>query len=184
MELTHLRQAIGVVDRDFAQAIARRLEHPLNAQLYTAASAPRTPSALAEALVNVPDARTKSLAIAGFYRNVVIQNLCDEGCDAAARECIEFDNLCLEALARRFNYSSLVGQTKLKAGLVPAEAIEASITNTAVEEAVYSRLDTFAREVGIGEPKRRHLIGIYRDWIVPASRILQVLQLQQRQRLR
>ena len=172
MELTHLRQAIGVVDRDFAQAIARRLEHPLNAQLYTAASAPRNPSALAEALVNVPDARTKSLAIAGFYRN------------AAARECIEFDNLCLEALARRFNYSSLVGQTKLKAGLVPAETIEASITNTAVEEAVYSRLDTFAREVGIGEPKRRHLIGVYRDWIVPASRILQVLQLQQRQRLR
>lgn len=183
MELTHLRQAIGVVDRNFAQAIARRLEHPLNAQLYTSAPAPRNPSALAEALVNVPDARTKSLAIAGFYRDVVLQNLCAEGYDSAARECLELDNLCLEALARRFNYSALVGQTKLKSGLVPAESLEASITDTAVEEAVYSRLDAFAQEVGINEAERRHLIAVYRDWIVPASRILQVLQLRQWQRL-
>lgn len=183
MELNDLRQAIGVIDKDFVFAIARRIQQPLNPQLYANVEAPASPSALAEAIVNVPDTKTKSLIIRGFYKGVVLKTLCKNENASNSRECFDLDLACLETLARRFNYSSLVGLTKQRTGIhTSAPNLEASITNTEVENSVYNRLRRFAIEAGLNEEQQENLIRIYHDWVVPASRILQVLQLKQRQR--
>jgi chorismate mutase len=119
---------------------------------------------------------------------MVVPYLASRGEDADPREALYADTEVISALARRCRFSTKVIARKrielapeLRAAAKTGDpaAVEHALLNEAVEEKVLARIVNFARAEhfdlqGGPESVVRHLVALYRDYLLPLSRLIQV----------
>jgi chorismate mutase len=130
------------------------------------------------------------------YEQQIVPHICREGDDDQYGSAAVCDVACLQALSKRIHYGKFVAESKFRDSpqtLRPpmeakdADAIMAAITND-VEEQVLERVGTKARlytqELANAStsptvsPKK--IVDIYRSWIIPLNKQVQVEYLLQR----
>jgi chorismate mutase len=119
---------------------------------------------------------------------MVVPYLAARGEDAEPRQALYADTEVISALARRCRFSTKVIARKrielapeLRAAAQTGDpaAVENALLNAAVEEKVLARIETFAKAEnfdvnGCSESAVRHLKALYRDYLLPLSRLIQV----------
>jgi chorismate mutase len=130
------------------------------------------------------------------YEGEIVPFVCAPGDDGQYGSSAVCDVACLQAISKRVHYGMFVAETKFRsasgryAALVRAgdrAALEAAITDARVEEAVLERVGRKARRY-CGELKDTSgpsvdpeaMVAVYRRWIIPMNKQVQVLYLLQR----
>jgi len=132
------------------------------------------------------------------YEEQFVPMLCDEGDDAQYGSSAVCDVACLQALARRIHYGMFVAEskflaepelyTRLAAGR-DADAVMELITDRSVEERLLARVRSkakrYSEEVTRSSSKDHQfpdfVVTIYRDWIIPLTKDVEIAYLFQRE---
>jgi chorismate mutase len=184
--LSSLRAMIADIDASLIRAFAGRRRYALNPTLYVHAE-PVDLHDLARAFA-VGDQTEQTRLLRRFYLTTVVPYLASRGEDADPREALYADTEVISALARRCRFSTKVIARKrielapeLRAAAKTGDpaAVEHALLNEAVEEKVLARIVNFARAEhfdlqGGPESVVRHLVALYRDYLLPLSRLIQV----------
>ena len=185
--LSELRILIASLDVRVVTALCRRSKYALNASLYHEQTVPSPQlSHLSQAFRSVPVSSRRVGILRPLYLQVILPSLCDPGEDEDSRPCIGVDKASMAALIDRLNVAPLVALQK-SAGHSRAlhEAlrkrdrtlVEQAITDVPVETGVLERIRLKAEECGLSSERSLALAGIYRGWIIPLSRRIQVNRL-------
>ncbi len=184
--LSSLRAMIADIDASLIRAFAGRRRYRLNPSLYVHAE-PVDMHELARAFA-VGDPTDQTRLLRRFYLTTVVPYLAARGEDTDPREALYADTEVISALARRCNFSKKVIARK-RVELAPEmraaaltgdpQKVENALLNEAVEEKVLARIVNFARAEhfdleGGPESVVRHLVALYRDYLLPLSRLIQV----------
>jgi chorismate mutase len=182
--LAHLRQVIAALDESVVTALCARARFRRNDSLYTLNGNP---------LASLPElarAFNQSATQAGrihllrpLYLRLLLPELCEPGADPDPAVCISADSACLDAIARRLAQSVHIATRKREA-LPPAlqralstgdpQQVEIAITHEAVEGEVLTRVQTLAAAQAHSPDIPPRLVAIYRNWLIPLSRNIQV----------
>ena len=118
-----------------------------------------------------------------LYLRLLLPELCEPGADPDPAVCISADSACLDAIARRLAQSVHIATRKREA-LPPAlqralstgdpQQVEIAITHEAVEGEVLTRVQTLAAAQAHSPDIPPRLVAIYRNWLIPLSRNIQV----------
>ncbi|MEI8241886.1 MAG: hypothetical protein WCI17_01330 [bacterium] len=177
-QLNELRDQVAVIDREIVAALAQRSRFRCPAQPCPAPSA--TPVAAFD------DAALTALVYADYAR-LVAKTIAAHETDADnAADCAAADGVLVDAVRRRLRVALAIARAKA-AGQTPhfraliqardAGELEKAITQPAVEEQVIARAVTAARELppdGLSASFPNRVAAIYRDWIIPLARRVQV----------
>jgi chorismate mutase/prephenate dehydratase len=184
--LSSLRAMIADIDASLIRAFAGRRAYHLNPSLYVHAE-PVDMHDLARAFA-IGDATEQTRLLRRFYLTTVVPYLAAQGEDTDPREALYADTEVISALARRCQFSKKVIARK-RVELAPElrsaaqtgdpAAVENALLNQAVEEKVLARIVNFAEAEHFdpkGRPESvvRHLVALYRDYLLPLSRLIQV----------
>ncbi len=179
--LSSLRAMIADIDVALVHAFVARSGHGLNPELYAHAE-PITPDALAKAFAS-GDATEQTRALRRFYLTQVLPRLASPGVDAEPRQALHADTDVIAALARRFRFATRVIARK-RIEMAPAlrtaaatgdpRAVEQALLNGEVEARVLARAESFTREAGAPPALVEQIVQIYRDSLLPISRLIQV----------
>jgi chorismate mutase len=172
--LDELRNRIGAIDREIVAALAQRSRLGCPARPVTAPTA----------------AKDDDLSVARVqaeYAPLVAEKICAREIMAAdASACAAADRAVVDAVCRRLRvvleiaHAKAAGQTPRFRALVAARdaaGLEQAILQPAIEEQVIARAVTLARELrAAGGPANfpDRVAAIYRDWIIPLARRVQV----------
>jgi chorismate mutase len=117
----------------------------------------------------------------------VLPVICRADEDDMARKCIAIDHDCLDAVARRLHLATVVASRKkqdnirfiqaLERGASDTE-LEEAITHPAIEEEVLRRIRLLADAANAQEGTPDRILTVYREWLIPLSRRVQVEFLQ------
>lgn len=172
--LNELRNRIGVIDREIVSALAQRSRFGCPAQPLTAPNAAEDADRCA---VRVWAEYAPRLAEKIGARKILSS-------DASA--CAAADRAVVDAVCRRLHVvleiarAKAAGQTPRFRSLVAtrdAAGLEQAITQPAVEEQVIARAVKLARErraAGVPANFPDRVAAIYREWIIPLARRVQV----------
>jgi chorismate mutase len=128
------------------------------------------------------------------YEEEIIPTICRPGDDRQYGSSSLCDVISLQAISKRVHYGKFVAESKFQADPEcfsvfcrrgDAEGLRAAITEPGVEEAVLDRVElkaeTYCRELSGegGDPKidPALVVEIYRDWIIPLNKDVQVAYL-------
>lgn len=131
------------------------------------------------------------------YQDDMIPLMCEEGDDEQYGSSCVCDVACLQAMSRRIHYGKFVAESKFRAMpevlklLVTkqdAAGLLDAVTDDVVENKVLQRLEskasTYTRELNGAGPRRSTSAGtiveIYRRWVIPMNKDVQVAYLLQR----
>jgi chorismate mutase len=126
-----------------------------------------------------------------IYEQEIVPHVCRAGDDKQYGSAAVCDVACLQSLSKRIHYGKFVAESKLRRGgaeLMAAVAardaagIMEAITDEAVEEAVLKRVETKARRYTgeLAEASKvptvdyNQVVDIYRRWIIPLNKQVQV----------
>ncbi len=136
-----------------------------------------------------------------IYRERMLPLICEPGDCGNYGSSAVCDVACLQALSKRIHYGKFVAEAKFQAepgrytelirgGSGGSKAILDALTNAAVEEKLLRRVElkgaTYGQDVDVDRAARRFKIPpdvikvIYRDWIVPLTKEVEVLYLLER----
>ena len=172
--LNELRSQVGAIDREIVSALARR-------SVLCCPSQPGRPSPATSR--NGPFATR----VQAEYAHVVSEKILSrKACADSESACQEADLAVVDAVCRRVRVALEIARAKA-AGQTPhfqslvaardAAGLEQAITQPAVEEQVIARARTAARELcnpALATDFPDLIAGIYRDWIIPLARRVQV----------
>ncbi len=179
--LSSLRAMIADMDASLMTAFSARRDFRLNPGLYVHAE-PISTHDLAKAFAT-GDATEQTRALRRFYLTTVVPYLAAPGEDADPRQALYADTNAIEALARRFRFSSKVIARKrvelapeLRAAAATGDPakVEHALLNEKVEEKVLERARACAEAQGFDEVQTRHMVALYHDYLLPVSRQIQV----------
>ena len=179
--LSSLRAMIADIDSSLLTAFAARSRFRLNPGLYAHAE-PIDIDTLARAFAH-GDATAQTRALRRFYLTTVVPYLALPGDDPEPREALHADTDAIAALARRFRFAARVIARKrveqapaLRAAAETGDPakVEAALLNEAVEQRVLERAQTYALREGLTEQHAKQLSWLYRDYLLPVSRLIQV----------
>ena len=172
---------IADIDSTLVRTLVARRQFRLNPGLYVHA-APIEPQALAKAFA-AGDATEQTRALRRFYLTQIVPRLAPAGDDSEPRGALHADTEAIAALARRFRFATKVIARK-RVELAPAiraaaatgeaEAVEQALLNREVEEKVLARAHDFALREGLDETSAGELVALYRELLLPLSRLIQV----------
>ena len=107
--------------------------------------------------------------------------LAPAGDDSEPRGALHADTEAIAALARRFRFATKVIARKrvelapaIRAAAATGEAVEQALLNREVEEKVLARAHDFALREGLDETSAGELVALYRELLLPLSRLIQV----------
>ena len=176
-QLNELRDQVARIDREIVDALAVRCR--FGAPAPTPKATPPTTGA------DPLTARVES----EYVHMLTEQMPCQTGATTDASACAAADRTLTAAVRRRLGVALEIARAK-EASQTPqfralvaardAKGLEQAITQPAVEEQVIARVRTAARErFAEGLPVRfaDTVTAIYRDWIIPLSRRVQVERL-------
>lgn len=183
--LFHLRDMIASLDGPLVAALAGRAQLLRNDAIYAAHQPP--PAGLDVLATGYAKSRTlagRVQLLRAPYLGVVVPRLCAPGNAPPEREaCLAADIACLNAMARRLALSVHVATRKRQA-LPPTlqqaiatrdpGTVEQAITNAAVEADVLARVAVHARKATVAPSTVAAITQLYRDWLIPLSRKIQV----------
>lgn len=168
-------------------------EHPFFADLPSPIlpALPLSQSPLIENSIN------NNVAIRKLYETEIVPHICRTGDDNEYGSAAVCDVACLQSLSKRIHYGKFVAESKFresKATLLPAieakdtVAIMAAITDEAVENQVLNRVAakarTYTRELETESTpptvSSEIITDIYRSWIIPMNKDIQIEYLLQR----
>ncbi|MBT3193930.1 MAG: chorismate mutase [Verrucomicrobia bacterium] len=135
-------------------------------------------------------------AIRATYEQEIVPHICREGDDDQYGSAAVCDVACLQALSKRIHYGKFVAESKFREAperLLPAmneqdsDSLMAAITNQ-IEEQVLQRVEAKARlytqELASASTSPtvapETIVDIYRSWIIPMNKQVQVEYLLQR----
>ena len=179
--LSSLRAMIADIDSSLLTAFAARSRFRLNPGLYAHAE-PIDIDTLARAFAH-GDATAQTRALRRFYLTTVVPYLALPGDDPEPREALHADTDAIAALARRFRFAARVIARKrveqapaLRAAAETGDPakVEAALLNEAVEQRVLERAQAYALREGLTEQHAKQLSWLYRDYLLPVSRLIQV----------
>lgn len=178
--LSSLRAMIIDIDRQIIRAFTARQKHALNPSLYSHTEATNIHE-VAQAIATENPKRQRLLR--RFYLNEILPELVEPGEDEDPRDTLHTDTEVLAALIRRCRFSSKVIARK-QVELAPtiraaAETcdpvkVEAALLNQEVENRVIENAANLYREEGADEEQIETMRKLYRDIIIPLSRLIQV----------
>lgn len=181
--LSSLRAMIIDIDREIARAIMARKRHRLNASLY-AHKETISIHDIAQAIATENPKRERLLR--RFYLNEILPHIVDVGEDDHPRDTLHDDAAVLTALMRRCRFSSKVIARK-RIELAPTlraaadtqdpHAVEAALLNQEVEDRVVANVGNLYEEEGATPTQVEILKRIYREKILPLSRLIQVYEI-------
>jgi chorismate mutase/prephenate dehydratase len=181
--LSSLRAMIIDIDREIARAIKARKKHRLNASLY-AHNESVSIHDIAQAIATENPKRERLLR--RFYLNDILPNIVEPGEDDHPRDTLHDDADILTALMRRCRFSSKVIARK-RIELAPTlraaadtqdpEKVEAALLNQEVEDRVIANVGKLYEEEGATPEQVETLRRIYREKILPLSRLIQVYEI-------
>ncbi len=133
-----------------------------------------------------------------IYEEQIVPTICRPGDDRQYGSSSLCDVTSLQALSRRIHYGKFVAESKSRSDperilalcrLGDEEGLRTAITDPAVERAVLDRVrlkaQTYCRELSVagGDPKidPELVVEIYRNWIIPLNKDVQVAYLLQTQ---
>lgn len=181
-------------ETESAHAVMRRYtspdEHPFCAGL----PPPRLPALVYAGNPLRSNAVNCNDRLLASYRERVVVPLCEAGDDAQYGSSAVCDVACLQILSRRIHFGKFVAEGKRQRepqrfaqllGSRDDDALLAAITHREVEEAVLARVRRKAagyldelRQDGMGSlPAAETLVAIYRDFIIPLNKQVQVAYL-------
>lgn len=184
--LSSLRAMIADIDASLIRAFASRRRYRLNPSLYVHAE-PVEMADLAKAFA-FGDSTDQTRLLRRFYLTMVVPYLAARGEDKDPREALYADTEVISALARRCRFSTKVIARKrvelapeLRAAAETGDPakVEAALLNQAVEDKVLARIEAYAEREhfnleSCSESAVRHLKALYRDYLLPLSRLIQV----------
>ena len=179
--LSSLRAMIADIDSNLIRAFGTRRRYRLNPGLYVHAE-PVTMDALAQAFAT-GDATAQTRLLRRFYLTTVVPYIASPGDDAEPRQALHADTDAIAALARRFRFATRVIARKrvelapeLRAAAATGDPakVEAALLNAEVELRVLARAEAFAEREGFGPSLTRHIAALYKDYLLPISRLIQV----------
>lgn len=184
--LSSLRAMIADIDASLIRAFAGRRRYRLNPSQYVHAE-PVSIHELAQAFA-FGDGTLQTRLLRRFYLTMVVPYLASRGEDGDPREAFYADTEVISALARRCRFSTkviarkqieLAPELRAAAKTGDPDQVEAALLNQAVEDKVLERIVSYAErehfqlEGGPGS-SIRHLVALYRDYLLPLSRLIQV----------
>jgi chorismate mutase len=141
-----------------------------------------------------PNAVNLNEAVRDAYEHAIVPLLCAAGDDGQYGSTAVCDVACLQSLSRRIHYGKFVAESKrvqdggrvedlIRAG--DADALMKAITLPAVEQEVLDRVGrkaaTYVSELrrhgGSAVPDPERIVAVYRDWIIPLNKRVQVAYL-------
>lgn len=182
--LSHLRQIIAALDETVVTVLCARARFRQNVSLYKLnGEAPITWPELALAFSQSITQAGRIHLLRPTYLRQLLPILCEPGTDLEPAACISADRACLDAIARRLAQSVHVATRKREA-LPPAlqramesgvpQQVEAAITHAEVEQEVLIRVQTQAAAQSPQDDIPARIATLYRDWLLPLSRRIQV----------
>ena len=179
--LSSLRAMIADIDSSLLRAFAARSRFRLNPGLYAHAE-PIDIDTLAKAFAH-GDATEQTRALRRFYLTNAVPYLALPGDDPEPRAALHADTDAIAALARRFRFASRVIARKrveqapaLRAAAQTGDPakVEQALLNAAVEQRVLERAQAYAQREGLSEQLAKQVSWLYRDYLLPISRLIQV----------
>lgn len=145
-----------------------------------------------------PNTINVNTAIRELYENEIIPHICLDGDDNEYGSAAVCDVACLQSLSKRIHYGKFVAESKFRKSnqtLLDAinsrnkDAIMDAITDDAVEDAVLQRVGAkaaaYTHELSSASTTStvnpEIIVEIYRSWIIPLNKQVQVDYLLQRQ---
>lgn len=166
-------------------------EHPFFAEL----PSPILPPLSAAPLIQ-PSSINLNDRIRQRYQHDILPTICQAGDDENYGSSAVCDVACLQALSKRIHYGKFVAEAKFQAetkrytGLIKANdaaGILAALTNQTVEDKLLVRVaakaETYGQEIGAPTGSRTFKIepqvvaDLYRDWIIPLTKDVEVAYL-------
>jgi len=182
--LSQLRTLIASLDKELVECLITRAHLPRNDRLYADIDG------VLPKLDVLAGQFADSSTLAGrvqVLRPAYLQHwrllICAPGEDGERAPCMAADTACLDALARRLGLSVHVATRKreaipetLHAAIKSGEAtqVEEAITHPAVEVEVLARIRAQALAEEADEVTINQIAALYKDWIIPLSRKIQV----------
>ncbi len=179
--LSSLRAMIADIDASLLRALTERRQYHLNPELYSHLE-PVSMQDVAKAFVS-GDATVQTRRLRRFYLTTILPRLTVTGEDPEPREALHADSDVISALARRFRFSArviarkrveLAPELRAAAATGNPEKVEAALLNAGVEARVLQRVHDIAEQSGYGEHDVKEVVLIYRDVLLPLSRLIQV----------
>ncbi len=138
-----------------------------------------------------PNTINMNATIRDAYEREIVPHICREGDDDQYGSAAVCDVTCLQAISKRIHYGKFVaeskrreGQTDLDAAIQAqnAEAVMAAITDDNVENQVLQRVGakahTYTQELAdastLPTVAPEKIVDIYRSWIIPLNKQIQV----------
>lgn len=181
--LSSLRAMIIDIDREIIRAMKARKNHRLNASLYAHNEAV-TMDEIAQAIATENPKRERLLR--RFYLNDILPLIADPGEDDHPRDTLHDDANVLTALLRRCRFSSKVIARK-RIELAPTlrvavetqdpKQVEVALLNQEVENRVIANAAQLYEAEGATPTQVENMCRIYRDKIIPLSRLIQVYEI-------
>ncbi len=179
--LSSLRAMIADIDSGLLRAFAARRRYRLNPGLY----AHVTPIAIDELALAFAkgDATEQTRALRRFYLTTVVPYIAAPGEDADPRQALHADTDAIAALARRFRFATrVIARKRVEQAPALRDAartgdparVEQALLNAEVEARVLARAQAYAEREGLSPSAARHIAWLYRDYLLPVSRLIQV----------
>lgn len=180
-----------------SHAKVRRYTSPDEHPFFTDLPSPLLPPLHQDHTPIVPNDININATIRKIYEQNIIPQICRDGDDDQYGSSAVCDVACLQALSKRIHYGKFIAESKFResrdrlATIIDAgdkKALMHAITDTEVETAVLHRVGTKARaytreliEIAICPTiATASIIDIYRHWIIPLNKQVQVEYLLQR----
>ena len=130
-------------------------------------------------------------SIRDIYENRIVPLICEEGDDNEYGSAAVCDVASLQSISKRIHYGKFVAESKVRKGSArllaaikngDAKGVMDAITDTAVEEAVLQRVrikaETYTHELACASSSftvaPEIIVDIYRKWIIPLNKSVQV----------
>ncbi len=179
--LSSLRAMIADIDASLIHAFAVRRKYHVNPALYTHVDPISIPE-LARAFAT-GDATTQARSLRRFYLTTVVPYLAELEDTEEPRQAFHADTEAISALARRFRFATKVIARKrvelapeLRAAAATGDPIqvEQALLNESIEARVLARAKAGAEAKDFSVRQVRHIVALYRDYLLPISRLIQV----------
>lgn len=191
-KLSQLRKIIATLDETLVTALCNRSQFRMNRELYKTDAECLAIDLYTARFCSNPTIAGRIQIITPLYVNEVLPSLTIPGSDVDQRKCITTDTSCLSALVQRLNLSLHV--IALKAEEIPDTlreplsrrdpiALETAITNQQVENEVFLRILSMSQSIIDNQELSHKITAIYKNWIIPLSRKIQVYDLIARYKL-
>ncbi len=179
--LSSLRAMIADIDASLVHAFAVRRKYHVNPALYTHVDPISIPE-LAKAFAT-GEASIQTQALRRFYLTTVVPYLAELGDNKEPRQAFHADTDAISALVRRFRFATkviarkrveLAPELRAAANTGDPEQVEHALLNEAVEERVLARARANAAAEHFNENQIENIVALYRDYLLPISRLIQV----------